>query len=164
MSNNATRRQFLRQTAITGAATLGGMALNHGAPAQEAPLDMTIARWKGNEGAVQDIAGKLTEQAVSALGGMKRFVGKDDVVWIKANIGWDRTPEQAANTNPDVVKTLIRLCLEAGAKTVKVGDNPCNPAEKSYSNSKIAEAAEAAGGKVVYLDKKIGRASCRERV
>ena len=62
---------------------------------------------------------------------MKRFVSRGDVVWVKPNIGWDRTPEQAANTNPDVVATLIRLCFDAGAKTVKVGDNPCDAAQKA---------------------------------
>ena len=32
---------------------------------------------------------------------MRRFVGRQDVVVIKPNIAWDRTPEQAANTNPE---------------------------------------------------------------
>ena len=41
--------------------------------------------------------------AIERIGGMKRFVGKDDVVVIKPNIGWDRTPIQAANTHPLVV-------------------------------------------------------------
>jgi len=75
-------------------------------------------------------------------------------VWIKPNIGWNRRPELAANTNPDVVGTLVRLCLEAGAKTVKVGDHPCHPARQAYRNSGIAKTVEEAGGKMVYLDEK----------
>jgi len=47
----------------------------------------------------------ITKEAVATLGGMKRFVSKGDVVVVKPNIGWDRTPEQAACTNPEVVKT-----------------------------------------------------------
>ncbi|MCK5861186.1 MAG: DUF362 domain-containing protein, partial [Candidatus Hydrogenedentes bacterium] len=88
-----------------------------------------------------------------ALGGMKRFVSKGDVVWVKPNMAWDRTPEQSSNTNPDVVKTLVRLCFDAGAKTVKVGDHTCNPAKKSYKKSKIADAVQSVGAEVVFLDK-----------
>jgi uncharacterized protein (DUF362 family) len=153
MSITSSRRLFLKQTAAASAAALSSSALTDNAAAQDKPLDMVIARWKGDATAYEELAVKLTEQAIEALGGMKRFVSKGDVVWVKPNIGWDRTPEQAANTNPDVVKTLVRLCLDAGAKTVKIGDNTCNPAEKSYANSKIAEAAKSAGGEVVFLDK-----------
>jgi hypothetical protein len=45
----------------------------------------------------------LARQALENLGGMSRFIGKQDVVVLKPNIAWDRTPEQAANTNPDLV-------------------------------------------------------------
>jgi hypothetical protein len=42
----------------------------------------------------------LVRRAVAALGGMGRFVSRGDVVAIKPNIGWDRLPVHAANTNP----------------------------------------------------------------
>lgn len=110
---------------------------------------MAIAKWSGqgepDADALKRIAVELTEQAVAGIGGLKRFVSRGDVVWVKPNIGWDRTPELAANTNPDVVATLVRLCYAAGAKKVKVGDNPCDLAKKSYHSSGIAAAAEAAG-------------------
>ncbi|MBI4559948.1 MAG: DUF362 domain-containing protein [Candidatus Hydrogenedentes bacterium] len=127
------------------------------ATAQEAaaPLQMCIARWKDAplpETGIKSVATKLTEQAINALGGMKRFVGNGDVVWVKPNMAWDRTPEQAANTNPDVVATLVRLSLDAGAKTVKVGDRTCNEAKQSYPKSGIEAAVKAVDGEVVYLD------------
>jgi uncharacterized protein (DUF362 family) len=152
-----TRRQFLTQTAFaTGVLALGPLSA-HAQDAAGKPLDMCIARWKtapSPSDPMQEVATKLTEQAMAALGGMKRFVKANDVVWVKPNIGWDRSPEQAANTNPDVVATLVRLCYEAGAKKVKVGDNPCNDAAKSYVNSGIEAAAKAAGAEVIYLDRK----------
>ena len=126
------------------------------AAADGKPADMSILRWTGPtppaEAEFASAAVKLTEQAIEALGGMKRFVSRGSVVWIKPNIGWDRKPEQAANTNPDVVATLVRLCLEAGAKTVKVGDNPCDKAPNAYEASGIAAAAKKLGAKVVFLD------------
>ncbi len=69
---------------------------------------------------------------------------------VKPNIGWDRTPKQAACTNPQVVKTVVELCLNAGAKEVKVMDNPCNQARRTYARSGIAAAAKEAGAKVLF--------------
>ena len=149
MPSSSSRREFLRNGVAAGAA-LGGFA-QVTASAQK-PVDMSIARWKGGEVPTPEIAVKLTEQAMEAIGGMKRFVSKGDVVWVKPNIGWDRVPELAGNTNPDVVRTLIRMCFEAGAKKVKVGDNTCNPAEKTYVASGIADAAKSAGAEVIFLD------------
>ena len=45
----------------------------------------------------------LVQQALENLGGIRRFVSRQDVVVLKPNIAWDRTPEQAANTNPELV-------------------------------------------------------------
>jgi uncharacterized protein (DUF362 family) len=93
---------------------------------------------------------QITKEAISALGGIQRFISKGDVVMVKPNIGWDRVPKQAACTNPEVVKTIIELCLGAGAKEVKVIDNPCNPANRTYARSGIADAAKEAGAKVLF--------------
>ncbi len=93
---------------------------------------------------------RITKEAVAALGGMTKFVTKGDKVLLKPNIGWDRTPQLAACTNPEVVKALVELCFEAGAKEVKVLDNPCNPARRTYVRSGISKAAKDAGAKVPY--------------
>lgn len=149
----ATRRSFLKASAVAGGAVALAPLAAHAQPQND--LQMAIARWKGApvaESGVGAMARALTEQAIDALGGMGRFVSKGNVVWIKPNIGWDRTPEQAANTNPDVVATLVKLCLAAGAKQVKVGDFTCNEAQKTYPNSGIEGAVKAAGGEIVYLD------------
>jgi len=107
-----------------------------------------------NLGLIQgDNPALLTRKAVASLGGIERFVSRGDIVLIKPNIGWDRTPEQAACTNPQVVKTLVELSLEGGAKEVKVIDNPCNQAKRTYLRSGIAEAAKQAGAKVLFPNK-----------
>lgn len=152
------RREFLLESAAVGCAALGLRDFAWaGSSDGDKPLDMTIARWSPGVMTVQppnDLATRLTERAIAELGGMKRFVSKGDVVWVKPNIGWNRKPEYAANTHPDVVATLVRLCFEAGAKTVKVGDNTCNDARQSYENSGIGPAADKLGAEVVYLDGK----------
>jgi len=153
-----TRREFIAGSLAAGvSAAAAGPLLGQQAAAGAKPADMTIAKWSGaseNLGKAQlkQIAVKLTEQAINGLGGLARFVGKGDVVWVKPNIAWDCAPELSATTNPDVVATIVRLCFEAGAKTVKVGDHTCNVAAKTYKTSGIADAAAAAGAKIVYVD------------
>ena len=97
---------------------------------------------------------RVTRRAVDALGGMGSFVSRGDVVIVKPNIGWDRAPEQAADTNPVVVATLVELALGAGAKKVKVFDNTCNAARRCYTNSGIEEAARNAGADVFFVDER----------
>ncbi len=83
---------------------------------------------------------KITRDAIAAVGGMKRFVKPGDVVVVKPNMGWDRTPEQGANTNPLVVKTVVEEALKAGARKVKVFDRSCNDPRRCYVNSGIQAA------------------------
>jgi uncharacterized protein (DUF362 family) len=99
-----------------------------------------------------DDPAQLARQAVEELGGMRRFIARGDVVLVKPNIGWDRTPEQAANTNPGVVAEIVRECLNAGAKKVIVTDVSCNDARRCFQRSGIAEAAQRAGGEVLLPD------------
>ena len=99
-----------------------------------------------------DSPGQITKEAIAAVGGIKRFVAKGDVVIVKPNIGWDRTPEQAACTNPDVVKAVVELCVDADAKQVIVMDNTINPARRTYARSGIAKAAKEAGAKAPFVN------------
>jgi uncharacterized protein (DUF362 family) len=94
----------------------------------------------------------ITKEAVALLGGLNRFVAKGDVVMIKPNIGWDRTPEMAACTNPEIIKTLVEMSLAAGAKKVVVMDNTTNQAQRCYVRSGIQEAAKAAGADVPFVN------------
>jgi uncharacterized protein (DUF362 family) len=93
----------------------------------------------------------LTRRAIEALGGMQRFVSPGSRVVLKPNIGWDRTPEQGADTHPEVVAALTRLALDAGARKVVVLDHTCNDARRCYARSGIEAAAKAAGAEVLHL-------------
>ena len=154
------RRDFLVHSAAAGALALGAgrlQAAESGAELSPEKTEMTIARWAGaknlDAAALDQAATRLTERAIEGLGGMKRFVKRGDVVWIKPNIGWDRAPELAGNTNPLVVVAIVKMCFDAGAKKVKVGDNTVHAAAKTYLSSVIADAVKAVGAELVYLDK-----------
>lgn len=91
----------------------------------------------------------MVREAVDHLGGIGRFVSKGERVLLKPNVGWDRQPEQAANTNPEVVGAVARLCREAGAGEVWVSDVSLNDPERSFARSGIRAAAEGAGADVL---------------
>jgi len=143
-----TRREFLKRALALGAgayaaAQTGLLSLLDGvAEAAAAPPTIVVASRR-------DIAGRV-RAAVEALGGMGKFLKRGGSVLIKPNVAWIRKPEYAANTNPEVVAELVRLCRAAGAREVKVMDNPVDgPANRAFSTSGIAAAAEKAGAKVL---------------
>lgn len=92
---------------------------------------------------------QLVRRALLEMGGIKRFISRSDVVIVKPNIAWDRTPEQAANTNPQLVAELVRQCWDAGAKKVIVTDVSCNDPRRCFQRSGIAEAARQQGAEVL---------------
>ena len=89
------------------------------------------------------------KSALDAVGGIERFVKPGEKVAIKPNIGWDRTPQQAADTNPFLVGEMVRQCLAAGASEVIVTDIPCNDARRTFIRSGIKDEAEKAGATVI---------------
>jgi uncharacterized protein (DUF362 family) len=157
--SDVSRREFLATCAAAGAALkLGPFALD----AAAAGPALSIAHFRSSPAdaaAIADEARRLTREAVNGLGGMGRYIARGDVVWVKPNIGWNRLPEQAATTNPDVVATVVRLCYEAGAKKVIVSDNSCNAAPASFARSGIQQAAQQAGADCFTLDERKYRKS-----
>ena len=140
------RRKFLKLAALTGAGLSLPDGLNVLADAAEQAMrpDLVVAH-----GASPEL---IVKAAIDAMGGIKKFISRGDVVVIKPNIGWDRTPEQAGNTNPEVVAAVVKLCFEAGAKKVRVFDRPVNDPRRCFVQSGIAAAAGALGANVDYAD------------
>jgi uncharacterized protein (DUF362 family) len=142
------RRDFLKAGAIMGAGAVASLrfddlqaALQSNAIAVETTPDM-VAVMGGEPEAMLD-------KALEALGGIGNFVKEGQKIVIKPNIGWDRTPELAGNTNPDLVGALVKRCLNAGASKVTVFDHTCDDWKKCYPVSGIEAAVKAAGGVIV---------------
>jgi uncharacterized protein (DUF362 family) len=89
-------------------------------------------------------------KAIKAMGGISAFVKKGQKVVVKPNIGWDKKPEMAANTNPKLVAAIVKDCLAAGASEVVVFDHTCDEWQSCYKNSGIEDAAKAAGAKIAF--------------
>ncbi len=142
------RRKFLKFAALAGAGLSFPQGLGKivGAGELSAQPDLVVAHGSSPE--------RNVKAAIDAMGGIRKFISRSDVVVIKPNIGWDRTPEQAGCTNPDVVAAMVTLCLEGGAKKVKVFDRSVNDPRRCYVQSGIAPAARAAGAEVSYIDER----------
>jgi uncharacterized protein (DUF362 family) len=136
----------MKLAALTGAGLSMPQGLYRAAEAVESSTrpDLVVVHGTSPE--------KIVQAALDALGGIKKFISRGDIVVIKPNIGWDRTPEQAGNTNPEVVAAVVKLCFEAGAKKVKVFDRPVNDPRRCYVQSGIAPAVSALGAEAEYVD------------
>ncbi|MDI6852658.1 MAG: DUF362 domain-containing protein [Deltaproteobacteria bacterium] len=132
------RREFLKKTAALGLAAGAGkwliMPEELWAMAPADKPEAIIAKAQGDKWA------QITGEAVQKLGGMKKFVNPGQTVVVKPNMAWDRPPEMAANAHPAVVRQVVELCLEAGAKEVKVLDHTCHDARRAYATSGIQAA------------------------
>jgi uncharacterized protein (DUF362 family) len=145
------RRGFLKSSmgagvAAVAAASLGSFEKILANSPSSYSSDYDIIAVKGGEPAA------MFDLGIQAMGGMGAFVTKGQTVVVKPNIGWDVTPEKAANTNPELVKRIIEHCIKAGAKEVFVFDHTCDNWVKCYKNSGIEQAAKEAGAKVVPAD------------
>lgn len=98
-----------------------------------------------------DLMQRMVAAAVGGLDsqGMRRFIAKGDVVMLKPNVGFDRGPQLGATTNPEVIRALIRLCKEAGARKIIVADNPIENPPACFAKSGILKVAEEEGAVVV---------------
>ena len=92
----------------------------------------------------------LTRKVFEAAGGMGRFVSKGDVVAIKPNVSWARYPQMAATTNPEVIEAVVKLCLDAGAKKVRIADHTIHDARRCFALTGVGAVAKKTGADLVF--------------
>jgi len=145
------RRSFLKQGFALGAAfslaDLGGLFAADTPETASTPTPGTgtpqLVAVKGGDRVT------MLNKAMDALGGMKAFVKSGQTVVIKPNIGWDVAPDRGANTHPELVRRLVEMCKEAGAKEISIFDNTCDNWQKAYATSGISKVAEETGAKLI---------------
>lgn len=141
------RRDFLKTLAVTGAVMT--------VQSSEA-MDVLAQTFTNAGGSKVDLVAvmggepeAMFRRAIAEMGGMKSFIKPGQKVVVKPNIGWDKSPELAGNTNPKLITEIVKQCFAAGAKEVTVFDHTCDDWQKCYKNSGIEAAAKAAGAKVM---------------
>ncbi|MDR1515049.1 MAG: DUF362 domain-containing protein [Synergistaceae bacterium] len=136
------RREFLKKTAVLGIGA-GLLFLPRGLrfalPGAEALDYPDLVAVKGGKPEV------MFDRAIKSVGGIGRFVKKDQSVLIKPNMSWDTAPENASNTSPALVANITKHCLDAGAKRVVVMDHSIEYWENSRKSSGVYAAASSAG-------------------
>ncbi|MBQ2821714.1 MAG: DUF362 domain-containing protein [Thermoguttaceae bacterium] len=140
------RNEFLKSIAVTGAAAMisaegASSVMAEAAAGKKGETDLVIAMGGEPE--------EMFAASIKKMGGMGRFVKKGQKVFLKPNAAWDRTPEQAANTNPALVSAVIKACWDAGAADVIVSEHTCDEWRRSYQTSGIEAAVLAAGAKML---------------
>ena len=153
------RRRFLKTAAIAGL----GAALLPGcmpAPAKPAPARADVGLTGSQAPPADDklVVARGTDPAdvlsrgLAGLGGIGRFVKPGNSVVLKPNFSVPRLPEEAATTNNGLVAALVKACLGAGAKEVRVIDYPFTSPTICLEKTGIKAAVTAAGGKVYALN------------
>ena len=129
-NQSMTRRKFLKTTA---AGVALGLAGTH---------SFSIAREEVDLAAISGDPVAATKKALEVLGGISRFVKKGQRVILKPNMSFTRTPEFGATTHPQVVATVAKACMEAGAQQVLVLDHTLHRAELCLERTGIREACK----------------------
>jgi uncharacterized protein (DUF362 family) len=128
------RRQFLK-TAAAGAA----LSLLARPSSSQAKDDQDLVVISGEPGVA-------TQKALEAIGGISRFVKKDQRVILKPNMSFSNPPDLGSTTHPLVVATLARACMDAGAREVLVLDHTLRRAELCLERTGIRDACKQIKG------------------
>lgn len=89
----------------------------------------------------QDIVDAAVRQGVELLGGMNKFIAKEEKVLLKPNLLSRALPQKAITTHPAVFSAVCKLLREEGYQHVSYGDSPGNPTttpEKATDTSGLA--------------------------
>jgi uncharacterized protein (DUF362 family) len=95
---------------------------------------------------------KAINNGIEILGGISKFIGKEDKVFIKINL---RAPSGfPVNVNMDSLRSLIVLCKDAGAKKIYVGGFPDYGVKTSTINEMLGLKSylESLGAELLSLD------------
>ncbi|HBD07647.1 MAG TPA: Tat pathway signal protein [Syntrophobacteraceae bacterium] len=169
--DNQCRREFLARATKAGlvvaaAGALGWWRYDSRGPGPSAegqeegrPLpDFSIPGMHGKMSIVhgEDRAG-CVELALRALGGIETFIRPGDRVLVKVNAAFAVPAILCATTHPDLLRTVVRLCYQAGAASVVVTDNPINDPASCFALSGIGEATREAGARLVLPQERLFR-------
>jgi len=143
MKKGLNRRDFIKTSAGLGAAVMGTGMLSG---LKKSGSELSAARFASQLVAVRgEDAFKNTIRAVEAIGGIEQFVKTGDRVVILPN-PQGRIP--STSTNDSVVRAVVKMCKEAGAKEVIcTGKHPL----ENFERNNLKDAVEKEGGTIFPL-------------
>lgn len=141
------RRDFLKKSVLAGVAGVGALKALEQVTFAANPVSSEVFVAQNGEPEALVAAG------LKAFGGLSKIIKSGSSVVIKANFTWFGPPEQACDNNPDIVRSLVKACKDAGAKNVKVVDMTIDPSKMCMERSGIEKAVNDAGGEIMDLRK-----------
>ena len=141
------RREFVK----TG--TIGSAVLAAGRPSalfaeENTKTDVWVFKGADNRA--------LMEKCMETIFANGGFGPDAKTVALKVNAAWERTPEQGANTHPELVDVFLEKALASGVKVV-MPEMPCKPANLAFPASGIKAVADK--HKVKMIDLKTSKSS-----
>jgi len=134
-----TRRDLIRMGLAGGSAMLLagrlGAAPEAAVGAAAGKTDVWVFHCKDNKKLMQACLKQIADS-----GGFGKGVKK---LTLKINAAWWRTPEQGANTHPELVDTFLKGCRDQGIKEMVMPENPVDSAAKSFPKSGLLAVAKA---------------------
>jgi len=138
MIEKLTRREFIKQTTKIALAS-SVMAASPGfLQADEKSSELIVSK--------KNSPSETVKAAIEAFGGMNRIVKPKDTVLIKPNISFPNPPQWATTTNPELISTVAKLCLESGARRVIIADHPLRNPQRCLERTGVGEVCKDTKG------------------
>jgi uncharacterized protein (DUF362 family) len=134
MSQKFSRRKFIKKCGQIGAGVVAGFSL---------PSLRSLTKATSEQVELAVVQGKPVEavtRAFDLIGGIKRYVNHNDMVLIKPNVSFPSPKNWGSTTNPEVVKAVAQLTMEAGASRVIVADNTMRDAMICFERTGLIDA------------------------
>ncbi|MEL7371984.1 MAG: DUF362 domain-containing protein [Myxococcota bacterium] len=158
------RRRFLKQAGVTASVAAGagvGTVLLHDPDGERGKPKPNILKLPEGGYAIDapstaaylgvargERLSAMLRGAIDGIGGINTYIKPGDIVLIKPNVAFERVAQLGATSHPEIVSALIKLCRDAGAREVRVADNPIESPEACFVRSGVQKAALDAGARL----------------
>ncbi len=137
---NLSRRNFVKTGSVCSVLLATAPSISHAVPKPKTEVWV----FQGSENHA------LMEKCMETIFANGGFGPNAKTVALKVNAAWERTPEQAANTHPELVDVFLEKAIASGM-TVVMPEFPCHRAEKSFPVSGLQAVADQYGVKMIDL-------------
>jgi uncharacterized protein (DUF362 family) len=128
----ASRRTFVKRSVV---GTTVAMAVSPVLGAQKEKVDVWVLHGSDNS--------KLIQKAMEIIQQNGGFGKNVKTLALKVNAGWARTPDEGANTHPELVNGFLKAAKSSGVKEILIPEYACSNAKISFKRSGILAAAKS---------------------
>ena len=138
-----TRREFLSAGIVGGAAIILTQNLPAATTQKVKKTDVWVFHGKDKK--------KLMNACLKVISDNGGFGKGAKKLTLKVNAAWYRTPEQGANTHPELVDAFLAGCKKMGIKEIVMPEHSCDDPRKSFPRSGLLQVAQKNGAKMYSL-------------